>query len=155
MAWRLAELIVESCPGVRAISRALKEIISQLDPVIEGYTRLVCPQCVDICCSQTNAFYDFADMVVILAGGAKLPVYDHRRSLLASCQFMGPYGCHLPRWRRPYRCTWYFCEPLIKKMEKLPAKEYRRLLGDISRMQAIRRDLLESLRAHLARGSFF
>ncbi len=149
---RRAQEVVKASEKVRALARELKEIISRLDPLIETYTAKVCPTCQDVCCSQTNAYHDFADLVLLLAAGHRPPPYEHHRRLLDPCQFMGAKGCILPRWQRPYRCTWYFCSPLVEAMEAQPPKRYRRILAQISHMQTIRRELLETLQAVLKRG---
>ena len=41
------------------------------------------------------------------------------------CRHLGPRGCGLPRWQRPYRCTWYFCDALLQRMPSCDPRGYR------------------------------
>lgn len=59
------------------------------------------------------------------------------------CRFLEKNGCFLPRYRRPFRCTWYFCDRLLESMQKDKAREYRAFVSAFQRLQDIRLRLLE------------
>ena len=50
------------------------------------------------------------------------------------CQFMGQTGCTLPRWLRAFKCTWYFCEPLLAALDEGNARKARRLSAALQEM---------------------
>jgi hypothetical protein len=49
--------------------------------------------------------------------GINQPKYDFNVFDKAPCQFIGTNGCVLPRIKRSYRCTWYFCDSLLTRFE--------------------------------------
>jgi hypothetical protein len=71
--------------------------------------------------------YQEKDILYLSALGVKVPQGDEARLLEGPCQFMGPRGCDKPRWRRPFKCTWYFCEPLLAALNEGPPKKARQL----------------------------
>ncbi|MGD0884210.1 MAG: hypothetical protein ABSA46_04915 [Thermodesulfovibrionales bacterium] len=120
-----------------AIAERLKELFAEISPMIESYTREVCPQCAQVCCKQRHALPDAKDRVFLRALGLESPPYDNRRSPDEQCQFLGSTGCVNPRWMRPFRCTWFFCEPLLRAMDEGAGKRCRKLtalLGEIVKM---------------------
>ncbi len=121
----------------------LKAAFDRLDPLIQEYTSKVCPYCGTVCCANKFGFPEFGDVVVFLAMGLKIPRYDLHVDHEAICQFIGEKGCVLARPNRPYRCTWYFCEPLLVQLEIGPAKHYRAFIRDLQELSAARGDLLQ------------
>jgi len=115
-----------------------------MDPFIQKYTAKVCPYCGTVCCCNKHGFPEFADVVAIIAMGGKVPQYDLSVDERALCQFIGEKGCVLPRVERPYRCTWYFCEPLLLQIEIGPAKNYREFTLDVMYMGHSRAELLHA-----------
>ena len=128
--------VVERAPRVAAA-------FDRLDPLIQKYTAKVCPYCGTVCCANKFGFPEFGDVVVFLAMGMEIPEYDLAVDPEALCQFIGEKGCVLPRPRRPYRCTWYFCEPLLLQLEIGPARNYRSFIQDLQELSAARGDLLQ------------
>lgn len=108
----------------------------EMDPLIEEYTSRVCPDCTDVCCKQKRGIPEQDDKAYIAALGMPLPVYDAARPPEGPCQFMGSAGCVTPRWLRPWRCTWYFCDPLLNSLNMGPQKKARKL-------SALIRDIVE------------
>lgn len=47
---------------------------------------------------------------------------------------MGQQGCTQPRWLRPFRCTWYFCDPLIKALDEGSQRKARKLAAEMQLM---------------------
>jgi len=108
-------------------ANTLKLLLIESSPLIEGYTAAVCPACTDVCCRQKHGMYQKRDISYLKALGVDMPSRDDARPLEGPCESMGPEGCVLPRWMRPFRCTWYFCEPLIKTLNERPQRSVRRL----------------------------
>ncbi len=123
---------------------ALKAAFAKLDPLIQSYTAKVCPYCGTVCCANKFGFPEFADVVGFLAMGLEIPNYDLDVDEEAICQFIGEKGCVLPRIQRPYRCTWYFCDPLLVQLEIGPARHYRDFIADLQRLSMARGELLEA-----------
>ncbi len=123
---------------------AFMAAFDKLDPLIQSYTSKVCPYCGTVCCANKFGFPEFADVVGFLALGLEIPSYDLDVDEEAICQFIGEGGCVLPRPQRPYRCTWYFCDPLLVQLEIGPARDYRSFINDLQELSRARGELLES-----------
>jgi hypothetical protein len=122
----------------RTEAEKLKELLIQLSPLIEHFTAQVCPDCTDVCCRQKRAFPDREDRAFITALNEQLPEPDPARPPDGPCQFMSTTGCVRPRWLRPWRCTWYFCNPLLDAMQKGRQKDTRALSALIRQVIEIR-----------------
>jgi len=123
-------------------SEALKEALEKISPLIEKYTGAVCPGCVKVCCAARHGRPEKEDILFFESIG-----YEWKSSPGADdapCGFMGPRGCVLERWQRPFRCTWYFCEPLLAHIKSGKAREYRSLVKELGRLVGIRREFLEN-----------
>jgi len=119
-------------------AQKLKNLLKEVSPLIEEYTAAVCPGCRDVCCKQRHGIMTDLDRRYAAALGESLPAYDPERSLDGPCQFMGAEGCALPRWLRPWRCTSYFCVPLLMAMEQGPQKKARQISALIQEIVDIR-----------------
>ena len=86
-------------------------------------------------------------MVVFLALGLEIPEYDLSVNAEDICQFIGPKGCVLPRLQRPYRCTWYFCDPILVQLDLSPAKTYRKFISELQSLSGARGELLRNFYA--------
>jgi hypothetical protein len=60
------------------------------------------------------------------------------------CRYLPSKGCSLPRWQRPYRCTWYFCQTLLEEMPGESAGEYRKFITALRRLQSCRQRLIDA-----------
>ncbi|MDD3553265.1 MAG: hypothetical protein PHC35_01925 [Deltaproteobacteria bacterium] len=129
---------------VFARARELEKAFDVIDPFIQEYTAMTCPYCAVVCCANRHGMPTFGDIVSFLAMRRRLPVYDLSISAGAACQFMGAMGCVLPRLVRPYRCTWYFCDPLLKQIEIGPASHYRTFIQYVENLSAARGRVLEA-----------
>ena len=129
---------------VREKALQFKQAFAIMDPFIQEYTAKVCPYCGTVCCCNKHGFPEFADVVAIIAMGGTVPQYDLSVDEGALCQFIGEKGCVLPRVERPYRCTWYFCEPLLLQIEIGPARKYREFTQDVMYMGHSRAELLQA-----------
>ncbi len=116
----------------------LKQLLIDISPLLEEYTARICPDCRDVCCKQKRSLPDAVDVRYRTVLEAQLPERDPSREPEGPCQFMGQSGCAVPRWLRPWRCTWYFCDPLLDAIHKGPQKQARRLSALIQQIVDIR-----------------
>ncbi len=116
------------------IAQQLKELLIRISPLIEHYTAAVCPACTDVCCRQKHGLYRDRDIAYLKSLGVQVPRRDAARPLEGPCEAMGPRGCVLPRWMRPFKCTWYFCEPLLAALNEGPQREARQLTRAVDEM---------------------
>jgi hypothetical protein len=105
----------------------LKQLLIESSPLIEEYTAVVCPACVDVCCRQKHGTHCSRDLAYLRALGAPAPPLDADRDPDGPCQFMGQSGCILPRWTRAFKCTWYFCDALLAALDEGEPKKARQL----------------------------
>ena len=117
-----------------AIAEKLKQLLIETSPLIENYTREICPTCRDVCCKQKHGVFRERDRLYLNALANDVPLHDGSRPPEGPCQFMQPAGCARPRWLRPFRCTWYFCDPLLSAMNDGPQKKARALSALLQEM---------------------
>jgi hypothetical protein len=115
-------------------AQKLKELLIENSPLIEEYTAAVCPGCVDVCCRQKHGTHRERDLAYLQALGTLAPPLYAERDPDGPCQFMGQAGCRLPRWTRAFKCTWYFCEPLLAALDKGDPRKARRLSAALQEM---------------------
>lgn len=116
------------------IAEQLKRLLIESSPVIEEYTAAICPGCTDVCCRQKHGTFRENDILYLRALGVEVPKRDQGRPLEGPCEWMGPMGCGHPRWLRPFKCTWYFCEPLLKALSESPPRKARRMSAMLQEM---------------------
>ncbi len=124
--------------------RAYLAAFDSMDPFIQSYTARICPSCGTVCCAQRHGMPEYADIVGMLAMGVEIPSYTPGLDPRGECQFMGPRGCVLSRPQRPYRCTWYFCDPILLEIDLGPMKEYRFFLHGVQELSRTRGEVLRS-----------
>lgn len=140
---------------LREHARTFTGLINRVDPFIQKSTQEVCPQCRQVCCINRHSYHTHFDVLCLMALGEEIP---HHKSGLGDsepCQFLSSGGCRLGRSLRPYRCTWYFCTPLLEYIRNEPVREYRTFIACLERLSAERELLLTSFieiakEAHLA-----
>ena len=115
-------------------AKDLQRLLMESSDRIEEYTREACPSCNDVCCRQKHGTYRERDLAYLDAIGAIAPLSDRSRHPEARCEFLGAHGCIHPRWLRPFKCTWYFCEPLVQAMQERPQREARALTALMEEM---------------------
>jgi hypothetical protein len=109
------------------LAKKLKQQLIDSSPLIEEYTADICPGCTDVCCRQKHGLYSERDIRYLRTLEVAVPLRDSARPLEGPCEAMGTGGCMLPRWLRPFQCTWYFCELLLAAMDQGPQKKARRI----------------------------
>ncbi len=115
-------------------AQRLKQLLISSSPLIEEYTAAVCPTCTDICCKQKHGLYGERDRRYLICLGERIPDRDPARPLEGPCEAMASCGCAHPRWLRPFRCTWWFCSPLLTAMHSSPPKKMRALSAVLQEM---------------------
>ena len=108
-------------------ARKQRQLLIDSSAMIEEYTREACPSCTDVCCRQKHGAYRERDIIYLNAINALIPATDRTRPPESRCEFLGTDGCIHPRWLRPFKCTWYFCEPIVKAMRDRPQRSARAL----------------------------
>ncbi len=117
-----------------ATAERLQQLLIEKSPLIEEYTRELCPDCTDVCCRQKHGIYRERDVLYLNALGTAIPARDPARPRDGSCEAIGERGCIHPRWLRPFKCTWYFCEPIILAMQDRPQRSTRALTAAMEEM---------------------
>ncbi len=121
-------------PSAARTAHHLKQLLIESSPLIEEYTRQVCPSCADVCCKQRHGLFTETDRSYLAALDEAVPPHDPSRPPDGFCQFLGASGCAKPRWQRAWKCTWYFCEPLLRALSEGPQKKARRLSAVLDEM---------------------
>ncbi len=121
----------------------LQKAFEIISPFIEKHTSLVCTICEKVCCINKHGDYDNNDIMFIKALGIKIPHDTSIRKDTDPCRFLTAKGCSRDRWVRPYRCTWYFCEPLLESMKSDKGRVYREFVYSFQKLVSIRQKLLE------------
>jgi hypothetical protein len=125
------------------IAHELKDSFDAVSPFIEKHTLVVCPECETVCCIDKHGRYERNDLVFLRALEVEIAHNPSDRKETAPCRFLGDTGCCLERWMRPYRCTFFFCDPLLKSLENDNAKLYRAFMQYFQYLVSTRQKLLE------------
>ena len=125
-----------------AIAEKLKQLLIETSPLIEEHTKEVCPACTDVCCKQKHGIFRERDVRYLHALGIVVPPYNESMPPEGPCQFLGPEGCVNPRWLRPWKCTWYFCDSLLRTMEEGSRKECRQFIAVLQDMVKLYDELI-------------
>lgn len=128
--------------NVKERAREVSDFINQADSFIQRYTEDVCPSCEKVCCINKHAYHEHEDIVYLYALGERVPHYEKNRGDSEPCQFLGARGCSVSRFLRPYRCTWYFCTPLLEHMQEASAPDYRRFIASLQQLTRKREEML-------------
>jgi len=139
----LTQITGANCRKIEEVLLGLRVLFEDISPLIERYTSEVCPDCENVCCKQRHAYYDAEDMIYISARGLSVPEYSER-GLEEPCEFLSFKGCSRPGWQRPFRCTWYFCGPLLQHMNDGPGRPHRRLVGLLQDIVELRSELVSA-----------
>ena len=125
------------------IASELKEILEAVSPFIEKHTALICPLCKRVCCINKHGRHTKEDICFFRALGLEEPSIDRYGKDSDPCGYLAANGCSLHRWERPFRCTWFFCDPLLQSM-KDNCKEYREFVNSLNMLILARQELIEN-----------
>lgn len=145
---RDAEVDERETLSAEEIALEIKRVFEEISPLIESFTSLVCPTCVNVCCRHKHSLYDEEDRLFLNALGVGA---ENNLNLdpEGPCEFLKETGCVRPRWLRPFRCTWYFCEGLLKYMPEASGKRYREMVKKLNDLIELRKKLLSIKKAPL------
>jgi len=121
----------------------LRQAFKAVSPFIEKHTAIVCPECKKVCCIDKHGRYDKNDLVFLRALGVKKHHDLPDREESDPCRFLNEKGCSRERWERPFRCTQFFCDALLKSLENDNAKLYRAFVEYLQHLISVRQRLLE------------
>ena len=128
--------------GVVDHARNFAALIGEADPFIQRNTEEVCPECRKVCCINRHSYHTHFDVLYLRALGQEIPSHGAGIADSEPCQFLSARGCRLKRHLRPYRCTWYFCTPLLDHMRNAPVREYRSFISCLEQISGERELLL-------------
>jgi hypothetical protein len=128
---------------IRDLATSLYEAMESLGCIIQQHTEIICPECKTVCCIDRHSFHSFEDIVYIFALGEKLPQHLFGMEDFLPCRFLGKNGCTISRHLRPYRCSWYFCSPLLEHIGQLPIRDYRRFISLLQDITCRRQNLIQ------------
>lgn len=118
-----------------AIAGRVRELYNRLDPLLDTLCQRSCPSCIDICCARATVWYDEKDLLFLTLTGIGLPDRQIHRIKGGACSCLGAHGCRLPRWRRPFICTWYIC-PAQKTLHQSVGSQVRKLIEELKAERA-------------------
>ncbi len=127
----------------RELGEELKAVFLVISPFIEKHVSVVCPDCTNLCCKDKHGRYDKNDIIFLTALGVYVPQVNAGREETGPCRYMIDTGCSLTRWMRPYRCTFFFCDQLLKSMENDNSKLYRAFRMYLEQLVFTRQKLLD------------
>ncbi len=127
---------------VKISAQKYKTVMDKHDPFIQSYSAKTCPYCGTICCANRHGVPDFGDLIIFLALDLRVPHYNLVQDERAPCQFIGERGCKVERILRPYRCTWYYCDPMLVQIEIDKPSEYRRFIKEVGELAETRGETL-------------
>ncbi len=106
------------------IAREIKDTFDLVSPFIEKHTSLICPDCKKVCCADKHGRYDSDDLSFLKTLEVDVSQQKSGCNETGQCRYITDTGCSLQRWMRPFRCTSFFCNPLLKSLENDNAKLY-------------------------------
>ncbi len=121
----------------------IKEVFRTVSPFIEKHTAIVCPDCTHLCCRDKHGRHDQDDITFLRAIHETVPADQPDRDASGPCRYMSNRGCTLERYARPFRCTHFFCDPLLHSLENDNAKLYRAFIEYFQHLISIRQKFLD------------
>ena len=128
--------------GLGELARETADAVEALSPVIEQHTSAVCPDCERVCCVNRHSYHEAGDILYLYSLGERPPAYRKDVPDTEPCQFLGERGCRQRRSLRPHRCNWFFCAPLLDRIQSLPAREYRAFIAGLEEINRRRERLI-------------
>ena len=104
--------------GMQALVQQIVQSYAEIEMVLDRICITSCPTCPDVCCSRATVWYDLKDLLVIYLKTDAFPKEQIYRLPDNSCCNLTPSGCRLPRFERPFICTWYICPEQNKVLKE-------------------------------------
>jgi hypothetical protein len=121
----------------------IREAFHTVTPFIEKHTAIVCPECKNLCCKDKHGRHDQDDIKFLTAINEAIPPDQSDRDESGPCRYINEKGCSIERYLRPFRCTHFFCSPLLQSLENDNAKLYRAFVAYLQHLISIRQKLLD------------
>lgn len=113
------------CQSLFATASEITNAYERLDKPIQMICESTCINCRDICCIRASIWFDFKDLLYLYFGLSRFPEHQiHKKEIrsdsgltekkIFGCCHLTSKGCGLPRQKRPFVCTWYFCPPQVE-----------------------------------------
>jgi len=129
--------------GASLAAEKAEEIIEAISPIIESHTARVCPDCTSVCCVNRHSRFDYSDVIFMSSLNREIPADDPAVAFTDPCRFLGVRGCIRKRSERPYRCTWFFCSPLLEVIgDQMPRAEHRKFMEMLRRITELRTGMI-------------
>lgn len=129
---------------LRELASRIEAAIHWLDPIMDRYCGITCPTCEDPCCTGQKVFFNRADIITLTLLQGDCPPGQTREVNGASCRYLGPTGCRLPRVRRPYVCVWFLCDHQMSLLQDESVSFQRDFIRALQEIRQARL-MLESL----------
>lgn len=131
--------------SVRRLAEEARDLIEAISPIIESRTARVCPDCTSVCCINRHSHFDYSDVIFMSALTREIPEEDPVVTATDPCRFLGSRGCLRERPHRPYRCTWFFCSPLLEVIEEqMPISDHRKFMEMLRKITELRTEMIKN-----------
>ena len=114
LAFTLEQMTGDRRTELEEQAQALRAEYEAIFPLLDRACAATCPWCPTPCCLVADARFDMKDLLFIHLARVPAPLRQPRGDGHATCRYLGPSGCLLPRISRPWICTWYLC-PMQKQ----------------------------------------
>ena len=125
------------------LANEIKEAFNTVSPFIEKHTAIVCPECKNLCCKDKHGRHDKDDIKFLKAINEPIPPEQTDLDESGPCRYISEKGCYIERYLRPFRCTHFFCDPLLRSLKNDNAKLYSAFVDYLQHLISIRQKLLD------------
>ncbi|WP_148045720.1 hypothetical protein [Desulfosoma caldarium] len=140
-----AHLQAKAFAELRSLAHRALQAIEALDAFMSRYCAQTCSHCADVCCTALRVAYNVTDLLFLWGLHDALPLGQTRRHDGDPCRYLTAMGCALPRYLRPYVCTWFFCEAHMQLFSMEPPRFQRRILTVLQDMRQLRWAMYETV----------
>lgn len=105
---------------IRRIAQQIRHHYQLLEQPMDVLCGRACTTCQEVCCLRATLWYDLSDLLFLYLISAELPAGQIHRLPGGVCCNLGQQGCMLPRWQRPFICSWYICGAQQNELQTLP-----------------------------------
>ena len=123
------------------LADTISHTISSLEPVLSELCLQTCPDCSNPCCERATVRYDFRDLIFLHLQHKGLPLFQPKPDPGSPCYMLGEKGCLLPRYMRPFMCTWYLCPVQMDLVRGASSDNINRLPEQLREIQDKRKQL--------------
>ena len=139
----LLSLHAKRCGPILEMAACILRRMQAVDPVLSQVCAWTCPECVHPCCQRATVRYDLRDLLFLHCIHWAVPV-GHPSPDAGDCCYLGPEGCMMPRFVRPFLCTWYLCPSQMDILRQAGNGPLAQLPQRLQEIQDLRKDLEEA-----------